>query len=109
MLRTERQEKIICKQCPLAKVAHIFGDTCTLLIIRDLQHSPKRFKDLETSLEGISSRTIALKLKFLETNKIIVRKIFREKPPKVEYSLSLKGKALCKITDEMRSYGKKYL
>jgi len=109
MLRTTRQEKILCKSCPLAKVAHIFGDTSILLIIRDLLNSSKRFKDLETSLSGVSSRTIALKLKFLEEKGIVSRAVYKEKPPKVEYSLTQKGHALHKITEEMRAYGKKYL
>lgn len=109
MLRTKEQVKGICNECPLAKTANIIGDTFTLLIIRDLLDRPKRFGDLEKSLSGVSSRTITNKLKFLEDNKLIKRKEYNEKPPKVEYSLTPNGRALSKIVDAMRSYGNKFL
>lgn len=109
MLRTKKQEKQICTECSLAKTANVIGDTFTLLIIRDLLSGPKRFGDLETSLSGVSSRTITKKLQFLEEKKLIARKAFGEKPPRVEYSLTKNGKALHKIVEAMRTYGKKYL
>jgi DNA-binding HxlR family transcriptional regulator len=104
-----KQEKSICSDCPLAKTANIMGDTITLLIIRDLLSKPKRFGDLETSLSGVSSRTITIKLKFLESKGLIKRSAFSEKPPRVEYSLTKNGKALNKIIESMRTYGVKYL
>lgn len=109
MLRTRKQVKGLCNECPLAKTANIIGDTFTLLIIRDLFDKPKRFGDLEKSLSGVSSRTITNKLKFLEDNKLIKRKEYSEKPPKVEYTLTKNGRALSKIVDAMRSYGNKFL
>lgn len=109
MLRTKKQEKNICSDCPLAKTANLMGDTVTLLIIRDLLAKPKRFGDLETSLSGVSSRTITKKLQLLESKKLIVRHAFNERPPRVEYSLTKNGKALSKMIETMRSYGEKYL
>ena len=52
--------------CPIAKVATLLSDVWTILIIRDLLSSPKRFTELQHSLQGISSRTLTLKLKKLE-------------------------------------------
>lgn len=109
MLRTEEQVKSICKECPLARTANIVGDTFTILIIRDLMTGPKRFGELESSLSGVSSRTITKKLLFLEDKGLIARKAFNEKPPRVEYSLTKNGKALHKILETMRSYGEKFL
>lgn len=109
MLRTKKQEKQICNKCPLAKTANILGDTFTLLIIRDLLSGSKRFGDLETSLSGVSSRTITKKLQFLESKNIIKRRAFNEKPPRVEYTLTKNGRALHKIIETMQVYGKKYL
>jgi DNA-binding HxlR family transcriptional regulator len=45
----------------------------------------------------------------LEDNKLIKRKEYSEKPPKVEYTLTKNGRALSKIVDAMRSYGNKFL
>lgn len=109
MLRTKKQVKKICGECPIAKTANIIGDTFSLLIIRDLLLEPKRFSDLESSLSGVSSRTITKKLQFLEAKKLVVRKSFHEKPPRVEYSLSKNGRALHIIIETMKSYGEKYL
>jgi DNA-binding HxlR family transcriptional regulator len=47
MLRTKAQEDTLCKTCPLAKTANLVGDSCVLLIIRDLLSGPKRFSNLE--------------------------------------------------------------
>lgn len=109
MLRTKKQIKNICKECPLAKTANIIGDTFTLLIIRDLLSKPKRFGELERSLSGVSSRTITKKLKILENIGFIKRFKFLEKPPRVEYSLTNKGKDLNKIIETMKKFGERYL
>ena len=109
MLRTKKQVKSICNECPLAKTANIIGDTFTLLIIRDLLDGAKRFGEIEKSLNGVSSRTVTNKLKFLEEKGLVARAEFSEKPPRVEYSLTNKGKSLNYIIDSMRSYGTKFL
>lgn len=109
MLRTTKQQKRLCGICPIAKVADLVGDSYTILIVRDLLKSPKRFGDLEASLSGISTRTLTKKLKALEEFGIIKRDEFIEKPPRVVYSLTKKGLGLNDITEAMNKYGKKYL
>lgn len=95
--------------CPVARVAELLGDPCTLLIIRDLLTGSKRFKDIEASLSPISSRTITNKLKLLEEKRLISRTEFKEKPPRVEYTLTKEGQKLHDLIEEMRKYGKKTL
>lgn len=95
--------------CPVARVAGLLGDPCTLLIVRDLLTGEKRFKELEESLSPISSRTITNKLKTLQEMAIITRSEYKEKPPRVEYTLTKEGKKLDRLIQEMRGYGKKYL
>lgn len=107
-LRTLQQKKDLCPGCPVARVADILGDSCSLLIVRDLMGAPKRFSELETSLKGISTRTLTNKLKQLEQEGLVIRNEY-EKPQRVEYALSKKGAALDDVLDAMRSYGKKYL
>lgn len=91
--------------CPVANMAKIMGDVCTILIIRDLLERPKRFSDLHASLVGISTRTLTKKLKFLEEMCIIEKQNLNEKPPRTEYALTKKGKDFRKIINEMRKYG----
>jgi DNA-binding HxlR family transcriptional regulator len=109
MFRTKEQRKELCTSCPVAKVANLIGDTWSLLIIRDLENGARRFGELESSLSGVSSRTLTKKLQFLEENKIVERKEYSEKPPRVEYALTANGKKFHEIIDAMRTYGEKYL
>jgi len=108
MLRTEQQKKELCAECPVARVANVLGDSCTLLILRDLLESPRRFSELENSLSGISTRTLTSKLKLLEREHLL-KKIVRQNGFYVEYALTSKGRGLREIIGAMRSYGKKYL
>lgn len=95
--------------CPIEMAVNIIGDSCTMLIVRDLLSGPKRFGVLQTSLSGVSSRTLTNKLKMLETCGIVSRKEFSEKPPRVEYALTKKGENLGPVAEEIRKFGKKNL
>ncbi len=77
--------------------------------MRDLLEGPKRFSELETSLSGVSSRTLAKKLKLLDHEHIVTRKEMRGKPACGKYQLTKKGAAFHNVVDAMRVYGKKYL
>ncbi|HET8581205.1 MAG TPA: helix-turn-helix domain-containing protein [Candidatus Paceibacterota bacterium] len=109
MFRTKAQQRAHCGTCPVARVADLVGDSWSILILRDLLEGPRRFGDLEESLHGISSRTLAKKLKSLEEHKMITRTEHREKPPRVEYELTDAGHAFHSIIDAMRAFGSQYL
>ena len=108
MFRTAQQRRDLCRKCPVARVADILGDSCSLLILRDLLMKPRRFCDLQSSLSGISTRTLTNKLKRLENEALIQRKEFTE-PARVEYTLTEKGAALRSVINAMRAYGRRYL
>ena len=78
-------------------------------MIRDLAEGRSRFCELERSLAGISPRTLSLRLRALEEEGIIVRQTFPEVPPRVEYALTEKGRALVPIVETMRVYGREWL
>lgn len=109
MFRTASQQKSICKMCPIAKAADLVGDSIILIIIRELISGPKRFGDMVESLGGVSTRTLTQKLKKLEAQDVVSRAEYKEKPPRVEYSLTSKGKGLKKIVSAMLAYGEQYL
>lgn len=108
MFRTNVQHTA-CNTCPIAKTADIIGDSTTLLIVRDLSVSSRRFGELQTSLPGVSTRTLTEKLKALEGEELIDKQKYAEFPPRVEYTLTKKGKGLLRIIHAMEQYGKKYL
>ena len=78
-------------------------------MIRDLAEGRARFCELERSLEGISPRTLSLRLRALEEEGIVKRQTYPEVPPRVEYALTDKGRALVPIVESMRVYGREWL
>src|SRR3989442_9670061 len=95
--------------CPVCQTAEIISGKWTLLIIRDLAEGSCRFCELERSLEGISPRTLSLRLRALEAEGIVARRTYPEVPPRVEYRLTTKGEALVPLIEQMRRYGRKWL
>src|SRR3982750_5040153 len=95
--------------CPVGCCAEIISGKWTLLLIRDLADGSQRFCGRERSLQGISPRTLSLRLRALEDEGIVERQTFPEVPPRVEYSLTEKGLALLPIIDLMREYGEGWL
>jgi DNA-binding HxlR family transcriptional regulator len=95
--------------CPVCRTAEIVCGKWTLLLIRDLAEGSSRFCELERSLEGISPRTLSLRLRALEEEGIVERHTFPEVPPRVEYALTEKGEALVPLVEDMRRYGTRWL
>ena len=89
--------------CPITAVAELLSDTWTMLIMRALTEGPKRFSDLERWLEGISTRTLTLKLKNLKKKGLI------EKSKDGLYFATTKGKGLKIVEQAMVKYSKRYL
>ena len=95
--------------CPVCATADIICGKWTILVIRDLAEGNARFCELERSLRGISPRTLSLRLRALEEQGILARRTFPEVPPRVEYSLTAKGRALAPLIEDMRQYGREWL
>lgn len=93
--------------CPVEKAIKIIGGKWTILILRDLFTGTKRFGELRKSLIGVSPKTLSGRLRYLEKEGIVARKIFPEVPPKVEYTLTKRGKSLGVIIESMRVWGEK--
>ena len=100
---------MIDNPCPVGSCAEIISGKWTLLLIRDLADGSQRFCGLERSLEGISPRTLSLRLRALEDEGIVERRTYPEVPPRVEYALTEKGRALVPLIEDMRAYGRRWL
>ena len=95
--------------CPVCRTAEVVCGKWTMLVIRDLAEGRSRFCELERSLEGISPRTLSLRLRALEEEGIVQRATYPAVPPRVEYALTEKGRALVPIVESMRAYGTEWL
>jgi DNA-binding HxlR family transcriptional regulator len=95
--------------CPVCRTAEIVCAKWTLLLIKELAEGQSRFCELERGLEGISPRTLSLRLRALEEEGIVARSMFPEVPPRVEYALTDKGRALVPLVEDMRAYGLQWL
>ncbi|WP_078412271.1 winged helix-turn-helix transcriptional regulator [Priestia abyssalis] len=69
----------------------------------------KRFSELKSVVPDITSRMLTNQLRELERDFIVERKVYPVVPPKVEYSLTEKGKTLIPILDSMYEWGKNYM
>ena len=80
--------------CSVAACAEIVGAKWTVLIVHELSEGARRFTQIEHACAGISPRTLAERLRWLEGEEIVVRRSYAESPPRVEYELTDKGAAL---------------
>ncbi|MEM3060723.1 MAG: helix-turn-helix domain-containing protein [Candidatus Anstonellales archaeon] len=97
------------KICPITKTLIYLSKKWALLILRELHQSgTKRFNDLIKEMENISPRTLSKRLKELEKLGLVSRKKFNEIPPRVDYSLTKKGKELVKCFKHLDIWVKKF-
>ncbi|MBR1432670.1 helix-turn-helix domain-containing protein [Ruminococcus sp.] len=94
--------------CPVATTVQLIGNKWKLLILRNLLARPWRFNELRKSLDGISQKVLTESLRSMESDGIIVRTVYAEVPPRVEYSLSELGETLRPILDAMQAWGQEY-
>lgn len=94
--------------CPVEITMGLIGDKWKVLIIRDLLTGTKRFGELKKSLSGITQKVLTNNLRQMEASGLILRKVYSEVPPKVEYSLSDTGLSLKPILDSMVEWGNEY-
>lgn len=94
--------------CPVATTVQLIGSKWKLLIMRNLLTRPWRFNELRNSLQGISQKVLTDSLRAMEKDGIIIRTVYPEVPPHVEYSLSDLGESMRPILNSMEVWGKSY-
>jgi DNA-binding HxlR family transcriptional regulator len=95
-------------ECPVATTVALIGSKWKLLIIRNLLQRPWRFNELKKNLEGISQKVLTDSLRAMEDDGLVIRTVYPEVPPRVEYSLSELGQSLKPILDDMVKWGTRY-
>lgn len=95
-------------ECPVATTVELVGSKWKLLILRNLRIRPWRFNELQRSLSGISRKVLTDSLRSMEADGIIIRTVYQEVPPRVEYSLSPLGKLMEPVILAMEQWGITY-
>ena len=94
--------------CPVETTLMLIGDKWKVLILRDLMPGTKRFGELKKSIGSVSQKVLTAQLRDMEENGLVIRQVYAEVPPRVEYSLTELGKSLKPILDSMQNWGEGY-
>lgn len=96
-------------RCPVEACLEVIGGKWKGVILFHLLGGKKRFNELQRLLPNVTQRILVRQLRELEADRIVVRTVYPEVPPKVEYSLSESGMTLEPILRMLREWGVKYL
>ena len=94
--------------CPVEVTLKLMGNKLKILIIRDLLDGTKRFGELKKSVGNITQKVLTSNLRSMEESGLLIRKVYAQVPPKVEYTLTETGYSLKPILDSMAKWGDDY-
>ena len=95
--------------CPIDFTIDLIGNKWSMWILWSLQDGPLRFGELKKSIPGITEKMLIQQLKKFESNHIIIRTVYPQVPPKVEYTLTPDGKSLKTIMTSIKQWGEEHL
>ena len=94
--------------CPVETTLMLISNRWNVLILRDLMEGTKRFGELKKSLGNISQKVLTANLRAMDENGLLIRTVYAQVPPKVEYRLTDTGYSLKPVLDAMVLWGIKY-
>ena len=101
-------EAKVLSACPVETTLTLISDKWKVLIIRDLLPGTKRFGELKKSIGSVSQKVLTAQLRQMEESGLLVRTVFPEVPPRVEYTLTELGQSLRPVLDAMWNLGEEY-
>jgi len=102
------QEELFGK-CPYATSQKILSGKWALIILHHLSENKLRFGELHKQLPELTQATLTKQLRTLEENGMIIRTVYAQVPPKVEYELSGIGIEFKEVLDSLKIWGDKYI
>ncbi len=94
--------------CSVETTLTLISDKWKVLIIRDLLPGTKRFGELKKSIGNVSQKVLTSQLRQMEGSGLLIRTVFPEVPPRVEYTLTELGQSLKPVLDAMWNWGEEY-
>lgn len=102
---TEELEEV----CSLTLTQNVIAGRWKIVVLWYLSRRTRRFSELQRLLPGILKGILTKQLRELEEDGMVHREVFKEVPPKVEYSLTPQGKSFIPVLDIMGDWGKTYI
>lgn len=93
-------------ECPVQRALELLDGKWTLLVLRELLGGTKRFGELRRNIGGVNPKTLSDRLRTLEAHDIVRREVFAEVPPRVEYTLTVKGREVAPVIDALGGWGR---
>lgn len=94
--------------CSVETTLMLIGDKWKVLILRDLMSGTKRFGELKKSIGSISQKVLTSQLRDMEEKGLVLRTVYAEVPPRVEYTLTETGYSLKPVLNAMWEWGEDY-
>jgi DNA-binding HxlR family transcriptional regulator len=101
----KKNECLDINVCPVLATLAVVGGKWKPAILWMIRQGVHRFGALQRSLQGITQKMLTKQLRELEADGVIVRTVFAEVPPRVEYTFSEHGKSLQPLLDAMANWG----
>lgn len=93
---------------PVQTTLNVIGGKWKPLILWHLKESTLRFSELKRDIAGITQKMLTQQLREMENDGLVIRKVYPQIPPKVEYSISHYGKTLQPVLQSMCEWGEKH-
>ena len=93
--------------CPIQRAATLVADVTVIVILRELQHGPRRFSHFVDV--GLNPRTLSKRLQCLVSEGVLSRTAYAESPPRVDYALTDKGRALTPVLRTLQEFGEAWM
>lgn len=110
-MSSRRMDEKACEPawCPIEVSLEVIGGMWKVVIVRELLGGTKRYSQLHRALKRVTHKMLAQQLRELERDGIVLRKVYPQVPPKVEYSLTNLGKQLGPLLDSMQAWGERVM
>lgn len=93
--------------CPVARAESVVGDIWTVLILRELFAGSRRFDEIQ-AMAGATPQMLAARLRNMETEGLVERRLYSKRPPRYEYHLTAKGADFFPVLLALRAWGEKW-
>ncbi len=97
------------KPCPIEKTLRLIVGKWKTILLWHLSSGTKRYGELKKLIPDVSEKMLIQSLRELEKDELVIRKVYPEVPPKVEYLLSKRGKSLSPLICALNTWGAKHL